>query len=62
MEFGRKTDKLIEEQKYSAAWKVSKYGVLSGLHFPTGKYGPEKTAYLDIFHVIFEFNSINFRL
>ena len=26
------------------AWKVSKYGVFSG------KYGPEKTPYLDTFH------------
>ena len=29
----------------SNAWKVSKYGVFSGLN--TGKYGPEKTPYLD---------------
>ena len=34
-----------------------KYGVLSGLYFPvfglnTGKYGPEKTPYLDTFHVV----------
>ena len=37
------------------AWKVSKYGVISGLYFPvfspnTGKYGPEITPYLDTFH------------
>ena len=37
------------------AWKVSKYGIFSGPYFPgkfstnTGKYGPEKTPYLDIF-------------
>ena len=30
------------------AWKVSKYGVISGPN--TGKYGPEKTPYLDTFH------------
>ena len=35
-------------------WKVSKCGVCSGPYFPvfsrnTGKYGPEKTAYLDTF-------------
>ena len=34
------------------AWKVSKYGVISGPYFPvfglnTGKYGPELTPYLD---------------
>ena len=47
------------------AWKVSKYGVFSGPYFPvfglnmerygvsglnTGKYGPEKTPYLDTSH------------
>ena len=40
-----------------AAWKVSKYRVFSGPYFPvfglnTGKYGPEKTPYLDIFHAV----------
>ena len=35
--------------------KVSKYGVFSGPYFPvfgrnTGKYGPEKTPYLDTFY------------
>ena len=34
------------------AWKVSKCGVFSGPYFPVfspnkGKYGPEKTLYLD---------------
>ena len=38
-------------------WKVSKYGVFSGPFFPgfrqnTGKYGPEKTLYLDNFHAV----------
>ena len=42
------------------AWKVSKYGVISGLHFPvfglnTGKYGPEITLYLDNFHAVWVF-------
>ena len=50
--------------------EVSKYGVFSGLYFPTfglntegyfvsfhiqyecGKYGPEKTPYLDNFHAV----------
>ena len=41
------------------AWKVSKYGVFSGPYFPvfglnTGKYGTEKTAYLDTFHAVVE--------
>ena len=31
-------------------WKVSKCGVFSGLN--TGKYGPEKTPYLDTFQVV----------
>ena len=35
-------------------WKMSKYGVISGPHFPAfgmnaGKYGPEITPYLDTF-------------
>ena len=38
----------------TTAWKLSKYGVISGPHFPvfvfspnTGKYGPEITPYLN---------------
>ena len=31
-----------------AAWKLSKYEVISGPN--TGKYGPEITPYLDILH------------
>ena len=36
---------------------MSKYGVFSGPYFPlfspnTGKYGPEKTPYLDTFHTV----------
>ena len=46
------------------AWKVSKYGVFSGPYFPefglnisvfspnAGKYGPEKTLYMDTFHAV----------
>ena len=48
------------------AWKVSKYGVISGMIFlysdgipylsvfspNTGKYGPEITPYLDTFHAV----------
>ena len=39
------------------AWKVSKYGVISGPYVSvfspnTGKYGPEITPYLDTFHEV----------
>ena len=49
------------------AWKVSKYGVISGPYFPAfglnteryevfnrnaGKHGPEITPYLDTFHAV----------
>ena len=49
-------DKLEFTQLYTA-WKVPKYGVYSGPYFPvlspnTGKCGPEKTPYLDIFHTV----------
>ena len=42
------------------AWKASKYVVFSGPYFPvfstnTGKYGPEKTPYLDTFHAVWFF-------
>ena len=38
-------------------WKVSRYGVISGLYFPVfelnaGKYGPEITTYLDTFQAM----------
>ena len=38
-------------------WKVSKYGFFSSPYFPeyglnTGKYGLEKTPYLDTFHTV----------
>ena len=41
----------------NTSWKVFKYGVFSGLCFPvftsnTGKYGPQKTPYLETFHAI----------
>ena len=32
------------------AWKVSKYGVISGPYFPV--FGPEITPYLDTFHTV----------
>ena len=45
-------------KKITIAWKVSKYGGFSGTYFPVfglnaGKYGPEKTPYLDIFHAVY---------
>ena len=38
--------------KEVTAWKVSKYGVFSGPYFPA--FEPEKTPYLDTFHVVGE--------
>ena len=35
------------------AWKVAKYGAFSGPN--TGKFGPEKTLYLDTFHAVVHF-------
>ena len=51
----------ISDQKtgcLSTAWKVSNYGVILGPYFlifvlNTGKYGPEKTPYLDTFHAVY---------
>ena len=34
----------------STAWKVPKYGVISGPYFPT--FGPEITPYLDTFYEV----------
>ena len=58
----------IIQKKGITAWRVSKYGVFSGPYFPAfglsterylsvfspnaGKYGPEKTPYLDTFHAV----------
>ena len=44
----------------SSAWKVSKYGVISGPYFAvfelnTGKCGPEITPYLDTFQAVLVF-------
>ena len=43
---------------------MAKYGVFSGPYFPvfspnTGKYGPEKTPYLDTFHAVTIIISMN---
>ena len=40
-------------------WKVSKYGIFSGPYFlEYGKYGPEKTPYLDNFDAVLKFKKI----
>ena len=41
------------ESSIFTAWKVSKYGVISGPN--TGKYEPEITPYLDTFHAVFHY-------
>ena len=57
-------DLFVKIVEGTTAWKVSKYGVISGLYFPvfglnmeicpnTGKYGPEVTLYLDNFHTVY---------
>ena len=64
-EYFEKTEKIVERILESiivnidtkTAWKVSKYGVFSGLYFRafglnTGKYRPEKTPYVDTFHTV----------
>ena len=48
---------IISYAKSDTVSKVSKYGVISGLYFlvfslNTGKFGPEITAYLDIFYAV----------
>ena len=57
--FGKQFDQKYSEKNYCwsiiTALKVYKYRVFSGPYFPvfglnTGKYGPEKTLYLDTFH------------
>ena len=45
------------------AWKISKYGVISGPYFPAfslkiGKYEPEITSYLDTFHAVMLFSTV----
>ena len=44
--------------KNFTAWKVPKYGIISGSYFPefspnTEKYGQERTPYFDTFHSVF---------
>ena len=52
-----KINKKCENMKRVTARKVSKYGVFSGPYFPlfspnTGKYGSEKTPFLETFHAV----------
>ena len=47
---------LVTGERFTV-WNVFKYGVFSGRYFPVfspnaGKYGPEKTLYLDTFHAM----------
>ena len=47
----------------TTAWKLSKYGVISGPYFSVfspnaGKYGPEVTPYLDTFHAVYSISVI----
>ena len=47
----------------STVWNVSWYGVLSGPYFPVfspnaGKYGPEKTTYLNTVHAVILYSII----
>ena len=56
--------RFTEIWKYNTTWKVPKHRVVSGPHFPVfsphfpvfspniGKYGPEKTPYLDTFQAV----------
>ena len=51
------SDNVLKLEKTLTPVKVSKYGVFSGPYFPvfglnTGKYGSEKTPYLDTFHAV----------
>ena len=56
-----KSNSLItkEPKNFYTAWKVSKYGVISGPYFPvfrlkTEKYGPEITPHLGTFHAVLD--------
>ena len=54
--FGMRRENLYTLATFTA-WKVSKYGVISGPYFPvfglnTGRYGPEIAPYLDTFHAV----------
>ena len=49
-------------EQINTVWNVSKYGVFSGPHFSVfspnaGKFGPEKTPYLDTFHVVYDLST-----
>ena len=47
---------------YDTEWKLFKFGVCSGPCFPVfssnaGKYGPEKTPYLDNLHAVWHWHA-----
>ena len=49
--YGARKNRFLDNGNEShSGWKVSKYGVFSGLN--AGKYGPEKTPYLFTFHAV----------
>ena len=53
----------IQKVRTCTAWKVSKYGAMSGPYFPvcglnTGKYGPEITPYLVTFHAVLSYDKV----
>ena len=48
-------------------WKLSKYRVIFGPYFPVfspnkGKYGPEKTPYLDTFHAVWDDKVLSWKI
>ena len=52
------------ERGQCTVWKISKYGVSSGPYFAvfssnTEKYRPEKTLYLDTFHLVMAWNELD---
>ena len=47
---------MLFSDSQNTAWKVSKYGVFSAPN--AGKYGPEKTPYLDTFHAVKDMSKI----
>ena len=47
------TNSLKQASLKITAWKVFKYGVFWSVFSPNaGKYGPEKTLYLETFHAV----------
>ena len=56
--FFYRTPLVAASESSNTAWKVSKYGLISGPYFPvfglnSGKYGPEETPYLGTFYAVY---------